>query len=152
MGGFGSGGHNRVSDEEKRRRGTYRADRSEAVYGERRTALVVSGPWLSAIPEPVVTLKDIGRRFYDDITRQLLDQNKLTRLTQLAAERLAQSYERRVVLSEQGKYPTATDDAQFDRAMKALQIAENAPKITKPDAQQNRFARNGFSNRRAQAG
>lgn len=62
MGGIGSGGHNRLSDEEKKRRGTFRPDNSAEVYNARAAEKIVSGPWLTRIPDPELPLGKLGKK------------------------------------------------------------------------------------------
>lgn len=148
MGGFGSGGHNRLSDEEKKRRGTFREKDSEAAFNQRAAAKVVSGPWLSEIPASELPLNKIGQRKYDELTRLLFDQGKLTTVTRMQAEIAARLWEKMADLQKKGRYPTASDTNQLQRAMQALRIAEDAQPIASPGGTQNRFALNGFSSRR----
>ena len=58
MDGRGTGRGHRLSDEEKKRRGTFRADTSEEAHRARAAEKIVSGPWLSQIPKPTLPLGD----------------------------------------------------------------------------------------------
>lgn len=148
MGGVGSGGRNRLSEEEKKRRGTFRACRSDAIYDAKAVANVVTGPWIiDKIPEPGFPLGDAGRKKYDELTRALHSQNKLTLVTQVRAELAARLYDKIYTLALEGKHPSASDTIQFQRALDALNIAEHAPPITNPGGKVNKFASCGFSNR-----
>lgn len=146
MGGVGSGGHNRLSDAEKARRGTLRSTSTEETHAANTAAKVVTGPWLDKIPLPTMPMGEVGQKKYDELTRQLFDQNKLTVVTQLHAETAATQYEKIHALRTAGKYPSASDVTQLNRALDALKIAENAPTLPNPD-RVNKFARCGFSNR-----
>lgn len=147
MGGVGSGGHNRLSEEEKKRRGTFRKDRTDAAYEERAAKKVVAGPWLSVIPEPEIPLKEVGRRKYDELTRLLLEQNKLTAVSCMQAELAARMHEKIAALVQDGKYPSASDVNQLQRALSALRVAEDAQPIGKTGGKVNKFAGLGFANR-----
>lgn len=146
MGGFGSGG--RLSDEEKRRRGTFRSDKSDERYDEIEASKVVAGPWLSEIPEPTFKLSDIGKKKYNELAQALFEQNKLTIVTVMQAEVAARLFDKIYTLSLEDKFPSASDTTQYQRAINALRIAENAKTIAKPGNKGNRFAGSGFSNRR----
>ena len=142
----GSGRGHRLTDEEKKRRGTFRPDMSEEVYKARAAEKIVTGPWLKQIPEPECPLGEVGRRKYDEFTRQLFDQNKLTSVTQMYAEIASGLFEKIHSLKAAGKHPTGSDVTQLQRALDALKIAEDAPKIANP-GKQNKFASCGFSSR-----
>lgn len=148
MGGRGSGGHNKLSDAEKKRRGTFRADSSEAVYAERQAAKVVVGPWLSEIPEPEYTLNAVGRKKYDELTGELFKQSKLTAVSVTRASLLALLHQKFDHLAANGKYPSAHDVAKFQSALRDLDIAQHA-QVTAPGGAKNKFANCGFSNSRA---
>lgn len=147
MGGRGSGGSNRLSDEEKKRRGTFRADNSEEVYAERQAAKVVVGPWLSEIPEPEYTLNAVGRKKYDELTGELLKQSKLTAVSVMRASIVALLHQKFDHLAANGKYPSANDVAKLTSALRDLDIAQNA-QVTAPGGAKNKFAGCGFSNSR----
>lgn len=147
MGGQGSGGHNRLSDEEKKKRGTYRADQSETIYDVRATKKVVAGPWLSKIPEPDYPLNEVGRAKYDEWTKELFEQNKLTKVTVMKASALALLHQKLHRLASEGKEPSANDFAKFQSALKDLDIAANAA-VTATPGQKNRFAGSGYSTSR----
>lgn len=148
MGGRGSGGHNRLSDAEKKRRGTFREDKSEVVMIERAASSVVAGPWLKEIPDPELPLNEHGLKKYNSLCRALFDQNKLTVITRDSAEQagvLFQEMKRR--LDEGRPIPASLSD-KYQRALSVLKIAEDAPIINNPEAKKNRFSGSGFAHRR----
>lgn len=147
MGGTGSGGHNRKSDEEKRRDGTFRADRSDSAYDARMSEKVHQGPWLSEIPKADFKLGETGQRYYDIITRELFEQNKLDHIRVMHANAAALLYDKFERLANEEKSPSASDMTQLQRALSALGVAKDAKKIAEP-TQRNRFESCGFSNRR----
>lgn len=147
MGGKGSGGHNRLSDDEKRRRGTFRKDTSEAVYAEADAAKVVAGPWLTTIPEPDLPLNEHGRRKYDELTKVLFDANKLTAVTRSAAEQVAVLFQEQHARMTAGKPVPASLSTQMQRALAMLRIAEDAPVIDNPEGKRNKFSGCGFASR-----
>jgi hypothetical protein len=147
MGGIGSGGGNRLSDEERRKRGTFRPDRTDAARDAMAVQKVVNGPWLREIPPPELPLSEIGKGKYHELTRILFDQNKLTLVTRMLAEQAAslhQEIHRRMVA---GKPVPASLSTQMQRALGQLKIAEDAPAIANPAGKQNKFAGCGFSSR-----
>lgn len=151
MGGMGSGGHSRLSDDEKKRRGTFRPDQSEAVFEKRRAEKVVAGPWLTSIPEPELPLNEIGRRKYHELARALFDQNKLTAVTRMQAEQAAVLFQEQHRRLEAGTGVSASLSDKLQRALSALKIAEDATPIANPTAQKNKFAQSGFSFRTVKA-
>lgn len=151
MGGRGSGGHNRLSDEEKRRRGTFRADQSDKIYEDRAASKVVAGPWLERIPEPELPLNEVGKKKYHDLARALYDANKLTSVTRMQAEQAAVLHQEQHRRLTAGEPIPASLSEKLQRALAALKIAEDAPQIKNPEAAQNRFAASGFSNRKNSA-
>lgn len=147
MGGIGSGGSNRLSDEEKKARGTFRKSNSDQVYEARAAAKVVSGPWLSEIPKPELPLNELGEKKYNELARILFDNNALTTITRMQAETAAMLFEKFDRLLRENKSPSASDLTQYQRALAALGIAENAPTIASPGAHQKKFSGFGFSAR-----
>jgi hypothetical protein len=150
MDGVRTGRGHRLSDQEKKARGTFRADMSEEVYAARAAEKIITGPWLKEIPEPILPLGEVGRKKYDEFTRQLFDQNKLTQVTQVQAEVAAAQFDKIFAIRSAGKQPSASDVTQLQRALDSLKIAEDAPKIANP-GKQNKFAGAGFANRAAPA-
>lgn len=147
MGGRGSGGSNRLSDEEKRRRGTFRADRSDESYAEAAAAKVVSGPWLTSIPEPELPLNEHGRRKYGELTKVLFEANKLTAVTRMFSEQAAVLFQEQHARLSAGKPVPASLSDKIQRALSMLKIAEDAKPIETPEGRKNKFARCGFASR-----
>ncbi len=143
---MGHGGQNKLSDEEKKRRGTFRADRSEETYAAQAGAKVVQGPWLSEIPEPDFPLRPEGRAKYNEWTKELFEQNKLTLITVTQASALALLHQQIVKRSSEGKDIAASVFAKFQSGMRDLNSAQNAKVTAGPT--RSRFADSGFSNRR----
>jgi len=143
---MGSGGTNRLSDEEKKRPGPFLADLSEEVYALNAGAKIVQGPWLSEIPEPDFALRPEGRAKYNEWTKELFEQNKLTLITVTQASALALQYQQIVKRSSEGKDIPAAVFAKFQSGMRDLNIAQNAKVTAGPT--KSRFADSGFSNRR----
>ena len=147
MGGSGSGGHNRLTDEEKRRRGTFQKQFSDEVYDARAAEKVIIGPWLSEIPQPELPLGEFGRKTYDDLTKMLFEQNKLTQVTCMLVEQVAALRQKQMNMMAAGKDPPVSLSNKISGLLANLRIAENAPTIASP-GQKNRFAGSGFSNQR----
>lgn len=147
MGGRGSGGHNRLSDAEKKARGTFRPDCSDEVYAAKAASKVVTGPWLSAIPEPSIPLNAVGRAKYDQIAKLLFEGNKLTQVTVGDCERMAVMHQQMHDRLNAGKSVSMDLIKRMDAISVRLRIAEDAPAIANPN-QKSRFAGVGFSNSR----
>lgn len=144
--GFGSGGGKKKSDEQKKREGTFRPDRSEEARIERQAAKIIGGPWLSDIPKPELQLNETGKKKYEELAKMLLDQNKLTMISRMTAETAAMMFQKIQGLTESGKMPTASDITQYQRALSALGLAENAKPIASVN-QLNKYEHAGFSTR-----
>lgn len=152
MGGKGSGGQGRTSDEEKKANGTFRADRSEAVRAAADAAKVVTGPWLTSKPKPDYPLNDVGLKRYNEIIDMLWDQNKLTAVTKMHAENAAVAFQSIHQLASKGQPVRGSLLNQMQRALAALKIAEDAKPIENPEGKKNKFASSGFSSRLPQTG
>lgn len=146
MGGRGSG--TSLSDEEKKARGTFRAEKSTEARKDKAEAQVISGPWLSSIPEPEYPLNDVGRKKYDDITRWLFDSNKLTTSTHTLASLAGLYHQKLSKMAGEDRAPTASDLTQYRGVIRDLRIAEDAKPIASP-GQANKFSGSGFANRRS---
>lgn len=136
-----------LSDDEKKRRGTFREDRTEAALVERQASKIVNGPWLETIPPPVMPLGKVGLDKYRELSTLLHSQNKLTTVTQMQAEVAARQYEKVYTISVAGGQPSASDITQLQRALDSLRIAENAAPISNPAGRINKFTGSGFANR-----
>jgi hypothetical protein len=147
MGGKGSGGHNKLSDAEKLRRGTFEARHSEAASESRAAGVLLTGPWLTSIPAPTYKLGKAGKSLYDDLTKELFEQNKLTKITHLQASLAALLHQKIDALASAGKSPSANDFAKLQSALRDLKVAENAT-VTASPGQRNKFAGSGFANNR----
>lgn len=146
MGGQGSGGSNRLSDEERKARGTYRADQSDELYDQRAAAKILQGPWLSAIPEPDFPLTPIGRKKFDEITQALFEQGKLTQIAVGKATSAGVLWQKIATAIGKGRSPATADLKFYDKIVDELQIARDAKVIASP--KRSRFADAGFSNSR----
>lgn len=141
-------GRHSLSDAEKKRRGTFRADQSEEAYAAKRGEKVVQGPWLTVIPEPEMPLNPAGRAKYDEITNLLFAQNKLTKVTCMDCEVLALHWQNVQARVAAGKAPSADSLKQISAITQRLRIAEDAPAIANPN-EKSRFEGSGFANRRS---
>jgi hypothetical protein len=147
MGGVGSGGNNRLSDEERVKRGTFRADRTDVERDAAAASKVVTGIFLQTIPPPELPLNEIGTTKYNDLARILFEANKLTTVTRMLVEQAAslhQEMHRRLTLK---KPVPASLSTQMQRALGQLKIAEDAPAIANPAGKVNKFEGCGFSSR-----
>lgn len=145
-GGLGSGRIRAMSDEERKRNGTYREDRSEAVALAKQAEKIVSGPWLPKIPEPEMPLNEVGRNKYFQIAQLLFDQNKLTQVTCDMCLNYAMLFQSAHARMSAGKTVSADASKRMDAILQKLRVAENAPTIAAPT--RNRFEGVGLRNSR----
>src|SRR3546814_13678029 len=89
MAGNSNSGRPRTTDEEKKKRGTYRADRSSTAYAERDAEKIVTGVSFSEIPIPSMPLDNYGKATYQKWAKLLLEQGKLTSVTASHCETIA---------------------------------------------------------------
>ena len=148
MGGKGSGGHNRLSDEEKKRRGTFKESASEKVYDERAERKIITGPWISKVPEPDFPLDKIARAKYQELATMLLENGTLTAISAMQCAQVAILLQNQRNLLSTGKIPPVSLSSKVSGLMAQLRISENAKPIgEKP--KKNRFDGSGFSNSRS---
>lgn len=150
MGGMGSGGHNKLSDAEKKRKGTYRKDQSSTTQQVKKAEKVVAGPWLKKIPDPTLPLCDVSSAKYFEYAQHLFDQGTLTKFTCETCQIAALRYARLKSMLEDGKSPPAYLLKEIDKDVEKLTIAETAAPIV-GGPKRSRFAGVGFAqNRTAQ--
>lgn len=147
MGGYGSGRRIQSSDEDKKARGVFRADRSEEAVLSKKVAKLFVGPWLTEIPEPELPLGEVGRAKYFELTRALKEQGKLSKPLIMRAEMAAMMWEKIHDLKARGEYPSGSDQSQLQRALDALDLANKATPIDNPD-KKNKFEGHGWANKK----
>lgn len=147
MGGKGSGRHRSMTDEQKKDKGTFRADQSEDALNAKLAEKIVIGPWLSKIPEPTIPLTAVGRSYFDQYTKLLFEQQKLTVVTFGDCEMLAVMRQQMHERLKQGKSVSMDLIKRIDSISARLRIADEAPSIADP-GKKNRFEGSGFSNSR----
>jgi hypothetical protein len=139
----------RLSDEEKKRRGTFRADQSAEVRDKKLAAKVITGVFLSKIPEPKLPLGERGsirRDKYDELAQMLKDQGNLTSLTVDWAEIAAGAWgDMHDAMSKGKPIPKHIYEAYKSITNKIL-IAEKVPNIGSP-GKQNKFEGHGWSHK-----
>lgn len=145
-GGLGSGRIRNLSDEERKKRGTFREDTSEAASLARAAEKIVTGPWLPKIPEPEMPLNEVGRSKYYQIAQLLFDQNKLTQVTCDMCLNYAVLFQSSHARLAAGKTVSADASKRMDAILQKLRVAENAPTIAAPT--RNRFEGVGLRNSR----
>ncbi|BCH33136.1 hypothetical protein MesoLjLc_50660 [Mesorhizobium sp. L-8-10] len=148
MGGKGSGGHNRLTDTEKKRRGTFRAAESEAVFNARAAEKIITGVFLPRVPDPSLPLNEIGKAKYVEFATLLLESGKLTKIVAEDCERYAVMHQQMHAKLEAGKMVPQQLLNAMDSLSRRLKIAEDAPPIANPN-EKKRFNGVGFSNNRA---
>src|SRR3546814_15136717 len=92
MAGNSNSGRPRTSDEEKKKRSTYRADRSSTAYAERDAEKIVTGVFFSEIPIPSMPLDNYGKATYQNWAKLLLEQGKVTSVTASHCETIAKHH------------------------------------------------------------
>ena len=150
MGGLGSGRIKTLSDEDKKRKGTFRPDESETALAAKAGAKVITGVFLPKVPDPSVPLNSVGKAKYDELTRLLFEQNKLTVVTCDDCQRYAVMHQQMHDRLTAGKSVSMDLIKRMDAISIRLRIAENAPTIASPGAK-NKFEGAGFSNSRSKA-
>lgn len=139
-----------LSDAEKKARKTFDPRYSEEARGEAAAAKVIAFPSLQDVPKCSFPLDEEGQRIYDDLTRTLFEQGRLTVLTHLEVSALAGgiSAERRKI--DMGKAPSAIAFVRFMERIDKLQRAsvDRAFAGSTTGDRQNKFARSGFAARR----
>lgn len=139
-------GRHSLSDEEKKRRGTFREDTSAAALAAKRAEKVIVGPWLTKIPVPEMPLNEVGRARYDLLAGILFNNNKLTEATCMDCQLVALHWQGVKARIEAGKPPSSDSLKQIASITQRLRIAEDAPAIANPD-HKNKFASIGTANR-----
>lgn len=152
MGGFGSGGHNRLSDAEKKRRGTFVAKQSDAIYDARAAANVLAFPTLREIPAAELPLNEIGSRKYDELARALFDAGRLTTVSRMLAEQVASLFQEQHRRMSAGLPVPGSLSDKMQRALAQLKLADGAPTIAQPQSRNERARRIGFAARLAPPG
>ena len=147
MGGVGSGGRNRLSDEEKRARGTYRNNTSDSAWDQKQAAKIITGHFLSRVPEPQMMLDKIGLAKYKEFAEMLLNGGKLTKVTCDDVERYALLWQQAYARSAEGKAVPNAWINKMDSIAIRLRIADEAPAISNP-TQKSKFEGVGFANSR----
>lgn len=148
MGGMGSGGHNKLSDAEKKRKGTFRKDQSASAHRAKQAQKVVSGPWLQKIPDPTLKLDDVARAKYFEYAQHLMDQGTLTKFTCETVQMAALRYSRLQSILDEDRVPPAYLINQIEKDLEKLTIAETAAPIV-GGPKRSRFAGVGFSQDRS---
>jgi hypothetical protein len=139
------------TDEERRKTGTLKPGRSEAAYDrEFAERKILPFPTLREIPPPTLPLNEIGVAKYNELARMLLDAERLTTLTQAAAEHLAAHHMATHIELNNGKVPAANRLQQIRHLMDDLGINRiDKPVGVRQRPAENPFAANGFASRRA---
>lgn len=142
MGGMGSG-RPRLSDAEKKAKGTFRADESEEARLAKNASKVITGVFFAKVPEPSLPLDAVGKAYYFNQATLLLNGNKLTSVTCGDCERMAVMHQQMHARLLAGKPVSMDLIKRMDAISVRLGIAEVATPIANP-GQQNKFARSGF--------
>lgn len=140
-------GRNRLSDNEKRLRGTFQANTSADAYGRKEVAKVLQFPVLREIPLPSFPLGGKGTETYNFWARKLLDSGLLTRLTLDKVEGLAMADDKLAARLKAGR---EISDATLNARLQYLKYLEGLNVDTSVVAGQTKksaFATNGFPSR-----
>lgn len=140
----------RLSDAEKKAKGTFRADESSAALDKKLAEKVIRGVFLTRIPVPRLPLGDIGSQEYNRVAGELLRQLKLTEWSAGRAALFAHVHEKIYIKAGKGGYASGDDVKTYQALLRELDIATHA-EVTAPGATQNRFATCGFAYSRTPA-
>lgn len=139
----------RLTDEEKKKRGTFRADQSAEALDKKIASKIITGVFISKIPEPSMPLGKRGDLRYDkymELAQLMMDQGNLTTITvdwaQVAAAAWGDMHD---ALAKGKQIPKHTMETYKSITNKIL-IAEKAPNIGTP-AKQNKFEGHGWSHK-----
>lgn len=138
-----------ISDEEKKRRGTFRADESKQARINRAAQKIITGVFLTKIPEPSFPLGPKGsvrRDEYDQITKMLFEQGKLTEVNVKWAEAAAITKGEIHAALEAGKNVSSKNIEAYKAILSKLDIAEKSHNIASP-GKQNKFEGHGWSHK-----
>lgn len=147
MGGRGSG-RPRLTDEEKKAKGTFRPSQSAAVYASNDAAKVITGVFLAKVSDPELPLCAVGKKKYFELANLLMNGNKLTQVTRDYCEVVAVIWAQINQRLLDGKSPPMQMMVKYDQMMRELKIAEDAPAIADP-TKKNKFSNVGFANTRS---
>jgi hypothetical protein len=149
MAGTVFSGQSGLSDEEKKRRGTFDPRYSEEKKNQGKATKILTGPWLSQIPPPDFKLDQVGRKKYDELTQILLDQNKLTTVTREHAQIIAIMHMQISIALSLGKMVPTVTMSQMQKSLILLGITENAKNIgPEPKKSTSKWGVAGFASRR----
>lgn len=139
-----------LSDAEKKARQTFDPRYSEQARGQAASAKVIAFPSLQDIPSCSFPLDDEGQRIYDDLTRTLFEQGRLTVLTHLEISALAGGISAERAKISAGKSASAIAFVRFLERVDKLQRAsvDRAYAGSSTEGRSNKFARSGFAARR----
>jgi hypothetical protein len=148
MGGKGSGGHNKLSDEEKKKRGTFEKRHSSEAQQARAEQKIITGPWISKVPDPEMPLNEKGKEKYLSLATKLLEMGTLTEFSAMQCEQVAILFQSQMAMMQAGKIPPVSLSGKITGLLAQLRISENATPIGKPP-ERNKFEGAGFSNSRS---
>jgi hypothetical protein len=143
----------RLSDEEKKRRGTFRANQSADAQRARLASKIVTGVFLSEIPEPTLPLGEKGsvrRNEYDRLAQMLYEQGNLTHITLRLAEVAANTYGQMHDALSTGKTVSKHLGDLYYRTIAKLEVLEKAPNIASP-GKKNKFEGHGWAHKAGSA-
>lgn len=110
-------------------------------------AKIVTGPWMTKIPEPDFVFNPVGKAKYDELAQLLFEKDRLTQITWMQVQVAAMTYQNVVGYSAAGKAPPAALMRDLQRALAILNVADQAKNISSP-GKTNKFASSGFAHRK----
>lgn len=137
------------SDQAKKNKGTFDKRWSMERVIERKAAKVITGKFFSAIPVATMPLNPVGENEYKKLAQALLDQNRLTEVTQRQAMLCAIAHQQMVYCLEHGKPVTTKLMEMMSKSLAILALADSAKNIAPPKkATETKWGMAGFANKK----
>jgi hypothetical protein len=140
-----------IDDDERKRRGTFRADRNDQVnfqdYADRK---ILPFPVLVDIPQPSLPLNDVGRMKYFEICETLKNSGRFVTFTRDIAESVGALWQTMHANMAAGKGISASTINQLRNLYDNLGVNESNTKVINGRGQgskENPFATNGVAAR-----
>lgn len=142
-------GRAHTSDQAKRLKGTFDPRYSAEAVIERKAAKVITGKFFSDIPVPTMPLSTVGLQEYKKLAQALLDQNRLTEVTQRQALLAAVAHQQISQNLERGKEVSSRLLDMMSKALAMLALADSAKNIAPPKkATETKWGLAGFANKK----
>lgn len=138
---------NRLSDEEKARRGTLQAGEKQIDFARREIGKVLAFPAINTIPEPSFPLNEHGKRTYDQWATRLRDNGLLTSVSLGRIETLALQDHTIAKAMELLKPPPNSAMVERRKILEWLEGLNVDKSVISGETKKGSFASNGLPNR-----